>query len=37
MLVPFPEKPKAMHYNIYMRLFWEHHEAELEQLAGVRE
>jgi hypothetical protein len=21
----------------YMRLFWEHHEAEMEQLAGMRE
>jgi len=25
------------HDNTYMRLFWEHHEAEMEQLAGMRE
>jgi hypothetical protein len=33
----FPEKPKGIHDNTYMRLFWEHHEAEMEQLAGMRE
>jgi hypothetical protein len=37
MLEPFPEKPKGMHYDTYMRLFMEHHEAETEQLAGMRE
>ena len=33
----FPEKPKGMHHDTYMRLFWEHHEAEMEHLAGIRE
>jgi hypothetical protein len=33
----FPEKPRGMHLKIYMRMFWEHHEAEMEQLAGMRE
>jgi len=37
MMEPFPEKPKEMHLQTYMRLFWEHHEAEMEQLAGMRE
>jgi hypothetical protein len=37
MMEPFPEKPKGMHHDTYMRLFWEHHEAEMEQLAGMRE
>ena len=37
MLEPFPERPKGMHHDTYMRLFWEHHEAEMEQLAGMRE
>src|SRR5215204_1936764 len=36
MMEPFPEKPKGMHWNTYDRLFWEHHEAEMEQLAGMR-
>jgi hypothetical protein len=26
-----------MHLETYMQLFWEHHEAEMEQLAGMRE
>jgi hypothetical protein len=26
-----------MHHDTYMKLFWEHHEAEMEQLAGMRE
>jgi hypothetical protein len=25
-----------MHLKTYERLFWEHHEAEMEQLAGMR-
>ena len=37
MTKPFPERPKGMHHDTYMRLFWEHHEAEGEQLAGMRE
>ena len=34
---PFPEKPKGMHWKTYERLWWEHHEAELEHLAGMRQ
>jgi len=34
---PFPERPKGMHHDTYMRLFWEHHEAEMEHLAGMQE
>jgi hypothetical protein len=26
-----------MHHETYMRMFWEHHEAEMEQLVGMRE
>jgi hypothetical protein len=37
MTKPFPEKPKGMHWRTYERLRWEHHEAEMEQLAGMRE
>jgi hypothetical protein len=37
MMKPFPEKPQGMHHDTYMRMFWEHHEAEMEQLAGMRE
>jgi hypothetical protein len=37
MTEPFPEKPKGMHWRTYERLWWEHHEAEMEQLAGMRE
>jgi hypothetical protein len=37
MTKPFPEKPKGMHSSTYDRLFWEHHEAEMKQLAGMRE
>ena len=37
MTQPFPEKPKGMHHDTYMRLYWEHHEAEVEHLAGMRE
>jgi hypothetical protein len=37
MLEPFPERPKGMHLETYMRLFWEHHEAEMEHPAGMRE
>jgi hypothetical protein len=36
MMEPFPEKPKGMHLETYMQLFWEHHEAEMEQLADMR-
>jgi len=34
---PFPEKPKGMHHETYMRLFWKHPEAEMEELVGMRE
>jgi hypothetical protein len=37
MMEPFPEKPKGMHHDTYMRLWWEHHEAEREHLVGARE
>jgi hypothetical protein len=37
MMEPFPEKPKGMHWKTYERLWWEHHEAEMEQLAEMRE
>jgi hypothetical protein len=37
MMEPFPERPKGMHLKTYMRMCWEHHEAEMEQLAGMRE
>ena len=37
MMEPFPDKPKGMHHDTYMRLFWEHYEAEMEHLAGMRE
>ena len=37
MTEPFPEKPKGMHWRTYGRLWWEHHEAEMEHLAGARE
>jgi hypothetical protein len=29
--------PKGMHHDTYMRLFWDHYEAEMEQLIGMRE
>ena len=32
MTQPYPEKPKGMHWKTYGRLWWEHHEAEMEQL-----
>jgi hypothetical protein len=37
MMEPFPERPKGMHHDTYMKLFWEHHEAEMKHLAGMRE
>ena len=37
MMEPFPEKPKGMHHDTYMRLWWENHEAEMKQLAVMRE
>jgi hypothetical protein len=37
MMEPFPERPKGMHHDTYMRLVWEHNEAEMAQLAGMRE
>ena len=37
MLEPFPERPKGMHHDTYMRLFWVYHEARREELAGMQE
>ena len=37
MMEPFPEKPKGMHWSTYERLWWEHHEADMEQLTRMRE
>ncbi len=37
MMEPFPEKQKGMHWKTYERLWQEHHEAEMEQFAGMRE
>jgi hypothetical protein len=37
MMEPFPERPKGMHWSTYNRLWWEHHEAEMAHLAGMRE
>ena len=37
MLEPFPKRPKGMHLDTYMKLFWKHYEAEMEGLAGMRE
>jgi hypothetical protein len=36
MTQPFPEKPKGMHHGTYMRLFWEHREAEMGHLTGMK-
>ncbi len=36
MTKPFPEKPKGMHWETYERMWWEHHEAEMEQLEGMK-
>src|SRR5215210_975174 len=37
MTKPFPEKPKGMHWATYERLWWEHNEADMAQLVGMRE
>ena len=37
MMEPFPERPKGMHHDNYMKLFWEHDEAHREELASMRE
>jgi hypothetical protein len=37
MTKPFPDKPKGMHHETYWRLREEHDEAEMAQLAGMRE
>jgi len=37
MMEALPDKPRGMHWETYERLWREHREAELEQLAGMRE
>lgn len=37
MMEPFPDRPKGMHHDTYMRLCSEHDEAEVEHLASARE
>jgi hypothetical protein len=37
MLEPFPERPKGMHLDTYMRLLWKYDEAHREHLAGMQE
>jgi hypothetical protein len=37
MMEPFAERPKGMHHETYWRLREEHDEAEMAQLAGMRE
>jgi hypothetical protein len=37
MMGSFPQTSKGMHHDAYMRLLWEHYEAEMKQLAEMRE
>jgi hypothetical protein len=37
MTKPFPEKPRGMHHETYWRFREEYDEAEMKQLAGMRE
>jgi hypothetical protein len=37
MTEPLPERPKGMHLKTYMRMLRKHHEADMEQLTGMRE
>ena len=37
MTEPFSDKPKGMHWRTYERLWWKPHEAEMEQLVGMKE
>ncbi|MGF1470296.1 MAG: hypothetical protein ACFB50_00965 [Rubrobacteraceae bacterium] len=37
MMLPFPDKPKGMHWKTYQRLRNEHDEAEMVQLFGMKE
>lgn len=37
MMMPFPDKPKGMHWRTYWRLRREHDEAEMVELAGMKE
>jgi hypothetical protein len=36
MTEPFPDKSRWMHWSTYEKLFWEHYEAEMEQLVGMK-
>jgi hypothetical protein len=36
MMEPFPEKPKEVHWRTYERLSRGYHEAEMEQLVGMK-
>jgi len=37
MMEPFPERPKGMNLKTHRRLLREPHDAEMEQLTGMRE
>ncbi len=37
MTEPFPERPRGMHHDTYMKLYWKYDEAHAEELAGMRE
>jgi hypothetical protein len=37
MMEPFPEKPKVCNWRSYERLWWEHHESEMEQFSKMRQ
>ncbi len=37
MTLPFPERPKRMHWKTYWRLRQEHDEAQMIELMGMKE